>query len=102
MILSHSINLKVLVEEPVFRYCVDFAGETFETLDDECNFVPFEFPMVSEPSEIWPLIDNPTIDIPESGDDDQVEFDIVFHCRWDLEHCSLRVSFCNFKVVDVD
>jgi hypothetical protein len=102
LILGHSNNLKELVEEPIFQSCVEFAGETFETLDDDCNFVEFEFPTLSRPSDIWPLIDNPAIDIPENADGDQIKFEIVFYREWDLEHCSLHVRFCDFEVVEVD
>jgi hypothetical protein len=96
-ILDHQTDLKSLIERPAFEFCKQFAGETFGSLDDDCNFIDFEFPALTEPAEIWDLIDAPSIDIPDFGDPQHIEFEVSFHCRFDIEH-GMNARFVDFRV----
>ena len=99
-ILNHPTDLKSRLTTRLYEYCREFVGETFEALDDECKFVPFTFPELAEPLRIWDLVDSPAIEIEEGRESEVAEFDLIFSCKWDIEH-RIRARFTNFEVTDV-
>jgi hypothetical protein len=100
LILNHPTDLKSKLTAPLFESCREFAGETFLAIDGECNFTPCTFPELTEPSQIWDWLGKPVVDIEDQSDTDDVEFDFIFSCKWDMEHY-LRVTFSNFQVADI-
>jgi hypothetical protein len=99
-ILQWPTDLKPQVEQAAFEQLRLYAGEQFESLSDDAELVPFVFPELAEPSQIWSLIELPSIDIPDVGPDDVVEFEIRFWSKFDIEHV-FTLNFENFHVVNL-
>lgn len=98
-ILQWPIDLKPQVERAAFEQLRQYAGEVFESLSNDGEFVPFEFPELTKPSQIWSLIDLPSIDIPDVGSDDVIEFKLSFWSNFDMEH-AFSLEFEDFRIAE--
>ena len=57
-------------------------------------------PKLSEPSQVWELIDEPVVCIPWIfRSESAVEFELSFNCEWDREH-GLGVLYHDFRPVE--
>jgi hypothetical protein len=100
-VLRHSEGLRPEFERALFRYYqADVAG-SYCAYDERGRSVPGPGPpALTEPSQVWGLIDDPVVCIPGYfRTRSAIEFSLAFNCVWDREH-GLGVLYRNWRPVE--
>jgi hypothetical protein len=100
-LLGHTEDLRPGFERALFEYYQEDVDGTYCAYGPDGRPVPGSGPpKLTEPSQVWPLIDGPEVYIkwffrtPSA-----VEFELSFNCEWDREH-GLGVLYHDFQPVE--
>jgi hypothetical protein len=87
-ILRYSRDLRPDFERALFAYYQADVDGTYCDYDAEARPIPGSgSPKLTEPSQIWGLIDSPVVCIPSYfRSHSAIEFELSFNCEWDREH----------------
>jgi hypothetical protein len=100
-VLSYSRDLRPEFERALFAYYQTDVDGTYCSYDEHARPIPGSGPpKLTEPAQVWGLIDVPVIRIPwifrtETAD----EFELCFNCGWDPEH-GLGVLYRDWQPVE--
>jgi hypothetical protein len=87
-VLGFPRDLRQEFEGALFAYYQIHVGGTYCSYDDHARPIPGSGPpKLSEPSQVWGLIDEPVACIPSHfRTPSAIEFELSFNCEWDPEH----------------
>jgi hypothetical protein len=100
-VLNYPQDLRPEFERALLDYYQADVDGTYCSYDEHGRPIPGSGPpKLTEPSQVWGLIDEPLVCIPwifrtESA----VEFELSFNCEWDREH-GLGVLYRDWQPVD--
>ena len=99
-ILGYSQDLRPEFEQALFAYYQAEVDGTYCSYDEHAQPIPGSGPpKLSEPPQVWGLIDEPVVCIPcifRTGS--AIEFELSFNCEWDREH-GLGVLYRDWRPV---
>ena len=100
-ILSYPRDLRPEFEQELFAYYQADVDGTYCSYDEHAQPIPGSGPpKLSEPSEVWGLIDEPVVCIPSYfRTPSAIEFELSFNCEWDREH-GLGVLYRDWQPVE--
>ena len=100
-LLDYPHDLRPEFERALFEYYQAEVDGTYCSYDEFAKPIPGSGPpKLTEPSQVWPLIDGPTVYIkPFFRTPSAVEFELSFNCEWDPEH-GLGVLYQDWRPVE--
>ena len=99
-ILAYPRDLRPEFEQALFAYYLADVAGTYCSYDEHAQPIPGSGPpKLTEPSQVWGLIDQPVVCIPWIfRTPSAIEFELSFNCEWDREH-GLGVRYRNWRPV---
>jgi hypothetical protein len=100
-VLTYPRDLRPAFERALFAYYRAEVDGTYCSYDEHARPIPGSGPpKLSEPSQVWGLIDEPVVCIPLYFRTlSAIEFELSFNCKWDQEH-GLGVLYRDWQPVE--
>ncbi len=100
-ILSYARDLRPEFEQALFAYYKADVEGTYCSYDERARPIPGTGPPeLSEPTQVWRLIDEPVVCIPWIfRTPSAIEFELSFNCAWDREH-GLGILYRDWQPVE--